>query len=576
MMRLKSIGGSPGYAIGPARVLDREEYAVRRKSVQGAEVDAEVNRFLAARDKAVGDLKARLAPFTSRLGPSLARIIEGYVAILADDLVRAEVEGLIRGQLFSAEYALSHVYREQIKRLGDDPGLQRFRDDLVESERGLMRALVGRRSESLADLEQPSIIVAHWLGPGQVAELVRGKVVGLMLDLGGPTSHVAIVARSLNIPTVLGLESASLEVTSGDTVIVDGTHGVAVIDPDEPALQHYRGLAQTFVRQERELVEKLRDVAAETRDGQRIGLFGNIEYPKEIVHALEQGAEGIGLYRTEYMVVEHGTVPDEAYHFDHYRSALKLLGGKPLIVRTFDLGADKVTVEGIHESNPFLGTRAIRLCFARPDMFRAQLRAILRASGVGPISMMIPLVTAIGEVRRVRDLLEELKTELKGEGVAVNDAIPVGAMIETPASVEIADLLAPHVDFFSIGTNDLIATTLAVDRTNEHVAHYYQPHHPAILRMMQRVFRVGEETSTEVSLCGEMGSDLRYTMLLLGLGLRKFSVVPPIIPEIKRLVRAVTLKQTQELAARVMAMDDPDEIEKLLNEEVSRVLPPAE
>jgi phosphotransferase system enzyme I (PtsI) len=573
----RGIEVSPGYAVGPARVFDREQFSVRVKNVEPEAVETEVLRFLVARDKVLEQMNARLKHLPARIRAVAAGIIEGHIAMIGEEGLRQDIEEQIRKHHYTVEYALSRAFRVRLKALedsGQDSFTQRIRQDFVEIENELMRAVVGREAETLAGLKEPTVVVAHALGPSQIAELGRGKVIGLLTDMYGRSSHVSIIAASLGIPTVVGLESITLDVTTGDLVVVDGSSGTAIVDPDEATLKRYRAMAHNFAVKERELVEKLRDLPAETRDGRRVEIFGNIEYPEEIAHAVEQGAEGIGLYRTEYMFLKRAAQPDEAYHYDQYTKAIRALAGRPMIVRTLDLGADKVALDGYEpEANPLLGTRAIRLCFQRLDIFRAQLRAILRASAVGHVSMMIPFVTSVGEVRRVRELLADLRADLKREGAAMAQTLTVGAMIETPAAVQIADLLARHVDFFSIGTNDLIACSIAVDRSNEHVARLYQPHHPAILRMLRQVIQVGQAADIPVALCGEMSSDLRYTLLLLGLGLRKFSVVPPVIPEIKKLIRSVTTDEARALAEKVMSMDDPDETERFLHEQTSAILP---
>jgi phosphotransferase system enzyme I (PtsI) len=376
----------------------------------------------------------------------------------------------------------------------------------------------------------------------------------------------------MQIPAVVAVKDLSRVVVGGETVVVDGYNGAVIVDPDEETLEVYRRKAEHSTRFYSALLEEV-GWPAETIDGYAISLSANIEFPEEVHAALAWGASGIGLYRTEFLY-EHG-VPDEDLHLRAYQQALKALAGRELVIRTLDLGADKFHAEavGFHEPNPFLGCRSIRLCFERPDLFRSQVRAALRASPLGPVKLMIPMVATLDEVRQARAMIDDIRRELAGEGVAIAPRVPVGIMVEVPSIALLADRVAREVDFFSIGSNDLVQYSLAVDRVNEKVAHLYQPSHPAILRLMKMVIDAGARAGIEVSICGEMCSEPVYTVLLLGLGLRRFSVSPIAIPTVKRVIRQVTMRESMEVAEECLACEREEETRALCARRVRGLLP---
>lgn len=572
----KGTGVKAGFAIGPAVVFEREEFRIRKQYVPAHEAAHEVERFNHGRNAAIKALTGRLAAVSKRFGPVALGVIKGHLDLLSDVAMRDEIVGAIKRHNYAAEYAVSKFIRSRLKALedsGQDTFFQRIQQDFVDIEKALLRALLGEAGDAFLHITSPVVVVAHSLSPAQTASLDKTKTLGILLDVGGRSSHTSIVAASMGIPTVVGLETMTNDVSTGDTIIVDGQSGTVIVKPDEATLKRYQAMARNFEHVERK-DQKLRHEPAVTKDGHRIEVLGNIEYPEEIGAALDFGAEGIGLYRTEFMYLGGKGLPNEEDHFQNYRTAIERLGTRKLVIRTVDLGADKMPVDGIaSESNPMMGIRAIRLCLERPDVFRPQVRAILRASRVGRVSMMLPLITSLAEIRQTREVIGRIRDELTQQGEPPAPEIPLGIMIETPAAAQIADLLAAHVDFFSIGTNDLIAYTLAVDRGNEQTAKYYQPSHPAILRMVKRVVDVGAMNGKPVALCGEMASDLRYTLPLLGMGLKTFSVGPPVAPVVKNLIRLVTLESARAIAEKVLSHEDAEETDRFLLEEAEKIIP---
>jgi len=379
------------------------------------------------------------------------------------------------------------------------------------------------------------------------------------MDAGGPTGHTAIIASALGIPAVVGLGSVSARLTGGDTVIVDGEKGLVIIGPDEETIKTYRQRRDQAAKTEQTLLAEVRDLPAETKDGHRVDILANIESPREVARAIEHGAEGIGLYRTEFLYLTSESIPSEERHFDAYMEAIEKLDGRPITIRTVDLGGDKFGGVGSPEPerNPFLGRRSIRYCLEHPDLFRDQLRAILRASVHGNVRVMFPMVSGIEELLAVQLILKELQNEFQQAGRAFDHKMQVGMMVEVPSAAVYADALAQYVDFFSIGTNDLIQYTLAIDRTNEHVADMYQPLHPAVLRLLRMTIDAAHNAGIYVSLCGEMGSDIMYALLLLGLGIDELSVAPTwLVPEIKKIIRNVSYKTARDVADEILNMSE--------------------
>jgi phosphotransferase system enzyme I (PtsI) len=401
-------------------------------------------------------------------------------------------------------------------------------------------------------------------------------VKGFATDVGGRTSHTAIVARAMGIPAVVGLGNITAEVSGGDTVIIDGTRGVIIVNPDREQLEEHEEAGRKFDLHETEL-RTLSPLAAETKDGHQVSLLANIEFPADIDDALQFGAGGIGLYRTEFLFLANEKEPSEADHYDSYADALRRLGGRPLVIRTLDLGADKYTQERAQnpERNPFLGDRSIRMCLHDMPMFKRQLRAIMRASVLGDVRIMFPMICTLMELRQAKMILNDVMEELEDEGVAFRRDIPIGMMVEVPSAALMPNQFAKEVNFFSIGTNDLIQYTLAVDRTNEKVAGLFCPAHPAVLGLVRDVIRAGRRNGISVSICGEMAGDPLYTLLLLGLELNIFSMNAPDLPEVKKIIRSTTMEHARHVARRVMSFDSERQVMHFLREETRKIIPGA-
>ncbi len=574
----RGIGVSAGYAIGEAMVFDREEYRINRRTIAPREIDVEIERFRKAVQAAAAEIRTQLAAMSKKVRDVAGSILEAQVTLLQDPTLAEEIGAEIRNHAHTADYAASRTLRRKIKLLeeSDSEGFaKRVLSDLIELEKALLRHLVGGKKDDTPQLSGKSIIVAHDLSPSQTIKLDRTKVLGILTEVGGLTSHTAIVAKSLGIPAVLDVESVASDVSSGEMVIIDGTTGTVIIEPDEGTLKRYQAMERNYLLIEQRRAKELQNLPAVTTDGTRVEIFANIESPEEIPTALNHGAEGIGLYRTEFLYLGHNFSPTEKDHQDAYNRAVSLLGNRRIIIRTLDLGADKMPHDGIteREANPFLGTRAIRLCFEKPDIFKTQIRAILRAASTGNVAMMIPMISSLAEVRQVKEVVEEVRKELRNNEEPTGERMKLGIMIEIPSAAVVADMLAPHVDFFSVGTNDLIAYSVAVDRANGRVASLYQPAHPAVIRLLKLVIEAGTKAGKSVSVCGEMSSDINFTLLLLGLGLRNFSVVPFIIPDLKKLIRSVSIKEAQAIAEKVLTFDDSAACLEYLKSETQRFLP---
>ncbi|HMO27621.1 MAG TPA: phosphoenolpyruvate--protein phosphotransferase, partial [Tepidisphaeraceae bacterium] len=450
--------------------------------------------------------------------------------------------------------------------------------DIHDIERRILKNLIGQRHGGLSTLQQQVVVIAHDLLPSQTAALDKKFIRGFATDVGGRTSHTAIVARAMAIPAVVGCGQITTAVAAGDTLIIDGTGGVVIVNPDAEQLAEHREYERRQIKLEAEL-ETLRELPPETRDGAAVSLQANIEFPAEIDDALHRGALGIGLYRTEFLYLAAEQEPTEDDHYAAYADAVRRLGGRPLVVRTLDLGADKYlsgsTATGSTERNPFLGDRSIRMCLHNIPMFKRQLRAIMRVSVLGDVRVMFPMISTLMELRQAKMVLNDVMEELEDEDIPYRRDISIGMMVEVPAVVYMANNFAREVNFFSIGTNDLIQYTLAVDRTNERVAGLYNPAHPAVLAQIRDVIRAAHRNSISVSVCGEMAGEPLYTLLLLGLGLTVFSMNGPDIPEVKKIIRSTTMDHARQVARRVMSFDSERQVLHFLREETRKIIPEA-
>jgi len=580
MKLIKGIKVASGIAIGRAFVIDDIALPrVPRRNIDPDAIEHELERFEHARRAAIDELNLVHAEARKEMGDESAKIFLFHIGMLNDPALLKPIRTMVRDELITPEFAAAETFRRWIERFTakEDSAFQTKISDLYDLARRLIGKLVGDRLNAMdEELAGPTIIVASELTPSQTVAFDRSRVVGMATELGGTTSHTAIVARALGLPAVVGCQGLCAAVSDGVTLILDGDRGRVIVDPDEDTIEQYQG----YIRQAREFVRSLDDLASKpavTRDGVEIELLGNIEFPDEASKVLERGGTGVGLYRTEFLYLTGSHEPTEEEQFQAYKRCIDLLEGRPLTIRTLDLGADKYTQmrTAIPERNPFLGLRSIRYCLANLPMFRTQLRALLRASALGPVKIMLPLVTSVHEFRRTRYLLRDAMEDLDDLGIPYNPDIPVGIMVEVPAAVLLADAFAREVDFFSIGTNDLIQYTLAVDRTNERLASMYHPTHPAVLRLVRMVVKAARRKNIPVSCCGEAAGDIEFAPLLLGLGVRTLSITSSSIPLVKRLIRSVTMKQCERLAKKAITFDSELEAGAYLRTRVRKIVPEA-
>lgn len=563
----RGVGVSPGVVIGTAKVADRARVTVVEMKISATEVTHEVGRFNDAVHAAKEELRAIREQLEATKGPEHLYVIDTHILMLSDSMLSRETTSFIELEHVNAEAAVKRTLRkfqDYFSSIEDEYLRERGRDVEVVIDR-VLRNMVGKRHEPLNNVEGKVIIIAHDLAPTDVLQIDKSTVTAFATDLGGRTSHASILARSLEIPAVVGLEQITAEVNDGDPIIIDGEAGVVIVNPDEDTFRDYLRRKQQYEYLEKELL-KLKDLPAETLDGSRVKLKGNVEFVEEVASIKNHGGEGIGLYRTEMIFLNRTSIPDEEEQYQTYAAIVKAMAPSPVTIRTLDVGGDKVSPEFNlgDEMNPALGVRAIRLSLRQPELFKAQLRAILRASAHGPIKIFFPMVSGIAEVRKVKVLLEEAKEELRAKNVSFDERVPIGIMIEIPSAVIIADLLAREVDFFSVGTNDLIQYSLAIDRTNEHLAHLYEPLHPAILRSLKMVADAAHAAGIEVAMCGEMAGDPSMVPVLLGLGFHELSMTAISIPRVKKALRAANGEDAKHLVAQALACATADEVALLL------------
>lgn len=571
---LVGIGASPGIAIARSHLLNRARVAGIERRILPNEVDAEIANFQAAVDKA----KAQLLEVKEQAADLHAEhlyIIDTHLLILDDQQLFNATINLIRSELLNAEGALSRTLR-RLRQVFDsisDEYLRERRSDIDSVGDRLLRNLLGEIRESLKGLTCQAIVVAHDLSPADTMQLDRNKVVGFVTDVGGRTSHTAILARSLGIPAVLGLENVSTQVASGEPMIIDGTSGTVILNPSPETFREYLVRKQRYDYLEKEL-HSYRPLPAETQDGYRVALRGNVELHDDIAVARDQGVEGIGLFRTEFLFMAANQPPSEEEQYRAYRSAVEIMAPHPVTIRTLDVGGDKFVPELnlLDEANPVMGLRAVRFSLKEGSLFRTQLRAILRAAAHGDVRVMFPMISGVAEIRACRHVVEKLRQELLDEGIPVGP-LSLGIMVETPAAVLIADLMAREVDFFSVGTNDLIQYCLAIDRGNEHVAYLYEPSHPAVLRALKQVCDAAGKAGIEVSICGEMAGEQLYSLVLIGLGFTELSMNPAAIPRVKRLMRQATITEARELVASLLTLPTAAEVVHSLESQLARRFP---
>jgi len=574
----KGIAVSPGITIAKSLIIDSEDYRIPRRSVMPSQRIIEVQRVRNAFTEAINELTKIEADQDTIEQRKIKDIFAVHLRFLHDRSLRKQITDYIHSEAVTAEYAVSITLRGIASHFTKvkDPYISERATDIYDIERRLLRQLLGKKREDIEHLTEEVAVVARELSPTQTAGFNTKYVKGIATDAGGRTSHTAIVARSLGIPAVVALEDLTEIISGGDTVIVDGNRGIVIVNPDEQTILQYEEYSQEFVELEHKL-DTIREKPAVTRDGVKISLLGNIEFPDEAEMVLQKGGEGIGLYRTEFLFLNRTTEPTEEDHYQAYAETIRVFKHRPVIIRTLDLGADKYTQSKrfAPEPNPFLGLRSIRFCLQNLTMFKTQLHAILRASVLGQIKIMFPLITNLQELMQAKMILRDVMEDLDEESIPYNKDMQIGIMIETPSAALIGSMLARDVDFFSIGTNDLTQYTLAVDRGNELVSTLYSPVDPAVLRLIRTVIQDAYKAQIDLSVCGEMASEPEYIMLLIGMGVRTMSLATPMIPEVKQIIRSVTVEDCNNIARKILSMNSERQISSYLRNAARRILPEA-
>jgi phosphoenolpyruvate-protein phosphotransferase (PTS system enzyme I) len=563
-IRFEGVGVSAGMACGKIHVVRDDLDEVVRYRIAPSQVADEIGRF----ETALIQTRMQILEMQQRIAESIgakdAAIFDAHLLVVEDRTLIDEVLRKLETDLCNVEWVFQEVatrYAETLNKI-DDPYLRERALDIQDVTKRVIRNLQGKAPKTFLALSEPHILVAHNLTPSDTASINRANVLGIATDLGSRTSHAAILARSLNITAVVGLHDITARLETGQHVLLDGSDGLLVVNPSPETIAHYAEIESRRARVAAQLKE-LRTTRSTTRDGRHIVLSANIELPEDVEAVAANGAEGIGLYRTEFLYLNRPTLPTEHEQFETYRRVAERVRPDPLIIRTFDLGGDKLapgTVDIADELNPFLGWRAIRLCLENMDIFKTQLRAVLRASAVGNIKIMFPMISGLEELRRAKAVLAECKEELRRSGVPLAEKIEVGAMIEIPSAAICANVLAPEVDFFSIGTNDLIQYALAVDRVNEKLAHLYQPTHPAVLRLLKMIAEAAHANNIWVGVCGEMAGDVALIPLLLGLGMDELSAGATLVPRVKRAVQSLAIPECRELIEKTLKLNTASEI----------------
>jgi phosphotransferase system enzyme I (PtsI) len=573
---LRGVAASPGIAVGKVYILELEELHIKERDLSPQEIEPELARFKAALSVTREEIEQVRATINEELGSEQAKVFDAHLQILDDVEAVGETVRVIREEGKNAEFA----YRRTLSKIAegfDALEEEHFRStaaDVRDVKRRVIRHLLGKPRRSLGEIGGQVILVARDLTPSEAAFLNQDTVLGIATDSGGRTSHAAIMARARGIPAVVGLKYVTLHVKQGDTAAVDGNRGLVEVHPDDQALKDYTKRRSQFLELEGALLNT-RELPAVTPDGRQIELSANIEMPEEAQLALDRGARGVGLFRTEFFYMKSARLPSEEEQYQAYRKVAELLHPYPVIIRTVDVGGDKFAsyLGTEKENNPFLGWRGIRFSLERTEIFKIQLRAIFRAAAVGNVKLMFPMISSLDELRQANAICKEVKDELRAKRVPFGENCEVGIMAETPAAVFIADSLAREADFFSIGTNDLIQYTLAVDRGNEKIAHLYEPLHPAILRSIKTLVDTGHKHDIWVGVCGEMCGDPAGAVILLGLGLDEFSTSPYLLPEIKTIVRSVTYAEAKELAERALCLSTAADVRRFVEDKIASRFP---
>ena len=563
-IRFEGAGVSPGIALGQVHVVRDDLDDVARYRISPSQVTDEIGRFEAALIQTRMQILEMQQRIAESIGAKDAAIFDAHLLVVEDRTLIDEVLRKLETDLCNVEWVFQEVattYADTLNKI-DDPYLRERALDIQDVTKRVIRNLQGKAPKTFLGLSEPHILIAHNLTPSDTAAMNRERVLGLATDLGSRTSHTAIMARSLNIPAVVGLHDITEKLETGQHVLLDGTNGFLIVDPTPETLKHYGEVESKRVKIVAQLKE-LRETTSTTRDGRHIVLSANIELPEDVDAVAANGAEGIGLYRTEFLYLNRNTLPTEDEQYETYRKVAERVRPDPLIIRTFDLGGDKLApgaVDISDELNPFLGWRAIRFCLENIDIFKTQLRAILRAAAVGNVKIMFPMISGLDELRGAISVLAECKEELCASKIDIGEKTEVGAMIEIPSAAISADVLAREVDFFSIGTNDLIQYALAVDRVNERIAHLYEPTHPAVIRLLKMIADAAHANDIWVGVCGEMAGDVALIPLLLGLGMDELSAGATLVPRVKRAVQSLSISECRELVEEALKLQTPSEI----------------
>ena len=564
---ISGIPASPGIVFGKALVLKEEKIVLDMQKIKDSQVDEEIARFYAGREAAVEQLNSIKERAYQSLGEEKAAIFEGHLMILEDEELEEEIIDYLRSNHVNAAVAANVVIDQQIAILSeiDDEYLKERAGDIRDIGNRLIKNILGMHIVDLGEINEEAILVAYDLTPSETAQLNLDKVLGFVTDIGGRTSHTSIMARSLELPAIVGTNNVTELVNTGDFLILDALNNVVYVNPSQEDIQRLKALQAKLADEKAELA-KLKDLPALTLDGHRVDVVANIGTIRDIEGAERNGAEGVGLYRTEFLFMDRDQLPTEEEQFIAYKDVVEAMNGNLVILRTMDIGGDKELpyLDLPKEMNPFLGWRAIRIALDRREILNAQLRAVLRASAYGKLAVMFPMIISVEEIRELKSVIEELKVELRNEGKAFDENIQIGVMVETPSAAVNAKFLAKEVDFFSIGTNDLTQYTLAVDRGNELISHLYNPMSPSVLSLIKQVIDASHAEGKWTGMCGELAGDERATVLLLGMGLDEFSMSAISVPRIKKLIRNVNYQDAKLLAEKALQQPTAAEIERLV------------
>ncbi|MDH3003199.1 phosphoenolpyruvate-protein phosphotransferase PtsI [Pasteurella multocida] len=566
---ISGIPASPGIVFGKALVLKEEKIVLDMQKISESQIDSEIARFYQGRNAAVEQLSAIRDRAAKTLGEEKAAIFEGHLMILEDEELEEEIIDYLRTNKVNAGVAASKIIDQQVTMLSeiDDEYLRERAGDIRDIGNRLIKNILGMHIVDLGDINEEAILVAYDLTPSETAQLNLDKVLGFITDIGGRTSHTSIMARSLELPAIVGTNHVTSQVNTGDYLILDAVNNVVYVNPSQDEITRLKDLQQKLLEEKAELA-KLKDLPALTLDGHRVDVVANIGTIRDVDGADRNGAEGVGLYRTEFLFMDREQLPTEEEQFVAYKDVVEAMNGRLVILRTMDIGGDKELpyLNLPKEMNPFLGWRAIRIALDRREILHAQLRAVLRASAFGKLAVMFPMIISVEEIRELKSVIETLKQELRNEGKAFDESIQIGVMVETPSAAVNAKFLAKEVDFFSIGTNDLTQYTLAVDRGNELISHLYNPMSPSVLSLIKHVIDASHAEGKWTGMCGELAGDEKAAVLLLGMGLDEFSMSAISVPRIKKLIRNVNYEDTKALAIKALQQPTAVEIEQLVED----------